>query len=173
MNMAAPADPALPSDAPLAETLHALWSDLQAQAGGLAALPALLDLSAEQREAVYLTAYRHYRAGDFREARKWFALLATAAPGEPRAHMGLGACLQMEQAHERAVRHYVLASVLDLTDPLPAIHGAECLMAMGRSADALKALAHARQQAVAQPAHHGLLERIHCLQSALAGQGGG
>ncbi len=151
-----------------AELLRSLLESIEAETGGLSGTPGGIDLSVDQCEALYLLAHRHYSAEDYPEARKLFALMATASPVDVRAHMGLAACLQMEQEHERAVRHYFLASLLDLTQPAPVIHSAECLLALGRTDEAMKALTLARSQAEACLEHHGLLPRIDGLKAAVA-----
>lgn len=152
---------------PVVGHLQELLGAMQADAGALSSVPDQLDLTAEQREGLYLLAHRHYGVGDYPEAHKLFALLAMAAPADPRGHMGLAACLQMQQEHERAVRHYFLASVLDLTDPVPVVHSAECLMALGRTADAAKALNCAQQQLANRPDLQDYRHRVHRLRAGL------
>lgn len=146
-----------------AELLRSLLTSIEAEAGSLSGAPGRIDLSDEQCEALYLLAHRHYAAQDYIEARKLFALMAAASPVDVRGHMGLAACLHMEREHERAVRHYFLASLLDLTQPAPVLHSAECLLALGRTEDARKALTLARSQAQAEAQHHGWLPRIDAL----------
>ncbi len=171
MSMSDHTDPS--ASAAVTEQVKALLSGLSGHVGRLLDMPNRLGLTAEHLEGLYLMGHRLYAARDYPEARKWFALLAAASPADPRGHMGLGACLQMEQAPERALRHYAVASMLDLTDPLPSVHSAECLMALGRPEDAGKALAHALQQATARPEQGFHLSRIQCLQVALADLGVG
>lgn len=148
--------------------LRPLLASLESESGGMLHAHASLDLTDEQCEGLYLLAYRHYQSGNPAEARKLFALMATASPTDVRGHMGLAACLQLEQEHERALRHYFLASTLDLTDPVPAIHSAECFLALGRTDDATKALAFARTQAESHPEHQALLTRIDSLLALMA-----
>lgn len=152
----------------IAEQMRTLLCDMQADGIDPFTLPFDVDLDAEQCEGLYFMAHRHYQVHEYQEARKLFALMSIGAPGDARGHMGLGACLQMEGEHERACRHYFLASLLDLADPVPAIHSAECLIVMGRHADAAKALTHALTQASGKPEHQSLVSRIQSLQAALA-----
>ncbi len=51
-----------------------------------------------------------------------------------------GACLQMLGRHDDALRAYLLAHVLDVSEPTVALHIAECLIALHRKDDARTAL---------------------------------
>lgn len=108
------------------------------QGGGV--LGDIFEYEDAEYEAVYALSFDLYRQGRYSDALKGFAFLVMVNHMDRRFHLGLASCSQMLQRYEQAVQHYTLASVMDMTDPLPTFHTAECLMALGMVAEAVEAL---------------------------------
>jgi len=59
---------------------------------------------------------------------------------EPRYLMALGGAAQMLGRYTDALQHYATATLLWLDDPRPALHSAECLIALGKLPEATQSL---------------------------------
>jgi hypothetical protein len=60
-----------------------------------------------------------------------------------------------------------MASILDLTDPEPVMHCAECQLALGRRDQARANLEYALVQARAHEARHGFVPRLEAMLAFL------
>ncbi len=107
-------------------------------AGG--SMSAVYGLDAKDLEAIYALAYNLYNQARWQEALQTFSFLTYQSHLERRFHVGRGACLQMLGRHDDALRAYLLAHVLDVSEPTVALHIAECLIALHRKDDARTAL---------------------------------
>ena len=94
----------------------------------------------EELEAVYSLAFNFYRSGKFDEAEKLFNFLALFDHLNPKFWMGVGAVRQVKKDYAGAVQAYGYASFLDLKNPKPQIHAAECFLAMGDKRNAASSL---------------------------------
>lgn len=111
-------------DLPAAEVLlHSVMSD-----GGLCKLAECTD---QDCESLYAMGFGLYSQAHYADALKIFALLVTLKGLEPRFLKGLAACLQMTDQPAEAIRHYATAIMLDVDDPAPLLHTAECLLMLG------------------------------------------
>lgn len=149
---------------PPAETLP----PLRPQDDPALSLQAVSGFPLSSAESLYALAHHLYRQGRYVQALSPFACLVTLNPYDVRFHQGLGACKQMLRRHEEALRHYGVASMLDLTDPAPLLHAAECLLALGRRADARQRLELALGQLKAYPRHAACAPRVRGLLALLA-----
>ena len=98
-----------------------------------------------EMEAVYSLAFNYYRTGKFDEAEKLFNFLALFDHLNPKFWMGVGAVRQVKKDFSGAVQAYGYASFLDISNPKPQLHAAECFLAMGdkrNAASSLEALEH-------------------------------
>ena len=105
----------------------------------------LKGISNNELEAVYSLAFNYYRSGKFDEAEKLFNFLALFDHLNPKFWMGVGAVRQVKKDFSGAVQAYGYASFLDLSNPKPQLHAAECFLAMGdkrNAASSLEALDH-------------------------------
>lgn len=123
--------------------------------------------SVKSQEAAYHLAYTFYTQAKYAEAMRIFAFLLTSNHADRRFHNGFAACLQMQGRHQDAMKYYGIASMLDLTDPEPPLHTAECHLALGNRAEARQSLDYALTQARAHAHHRGFVERIEALLSFL------
>ena len=94
----------------------------------------------EELEAVYSLAFNYYRSGKYDEAEKLFNFLALFDHLNQKFWMGVGAVRQVKKDYAGAVQAYGYASFLDLHNPKPQIHAAECFLAMGDKRNAASSL---------------------------------
>ena len=94
----------------------------------------------EELEAVYSLAFNFYRSGKYDEAEKLFNFLALFDHLNQKFWMGVGAVRQVKKDYAGAVQAYGYASFLDLKNPKPQIHAAECFLAMGDKRNAASSL---------------------------------
>jgi type III secretion system low calcium response chaperone LcrH/SycD len=127
----------------------------------------LLGHSRESQEALYYVAHTLYSQAKYADAMRTFAYLLTLNHLDRRSFLGFAACLRMQQRHADALKYYGIASAMDLTDPQPPLHMAECHLALGDRARAQEALNYALSQARGQEAHRACLARIEAIQSFL------
>ena len=91
-----------------------------------------------------------------------FGFLVTHNHLDRRFHKAFGACLQ-NLVRADALKYYGVASLLDLTDPDPVVHTAECLLALSRDQEAARALRFALGQIKGEAKHAALGERVKAL----------
>lgn len=104
-------------------------------------LSAVKGISENELEAVYSVGFNFYQTGRIEEAQKIFSFLVMFNHLSPKFWMGLGAVYQVQKSFDQAITAYGYASFLDLADPRPQYHAAECFWAKGDRANALSALA--------------------------------
>ncbi len=97
-------------------------------------------LGEEQLEAVYALGYSLYNQGRWAQALQVFSFLTFHAHLDRRFHVARASCLQMLRRHDEALKAYLLAHLLDVSDPAVALHVAECLIALRRRSEARTAL---------------------------------
>ena|SRR6187402_468667 len=105
-----------------------------------ATLKAVHGYTDEEFDALYALGYNFYNQGKFAEALQAFGFLLMHDQLERKYYKAFGSCQQMLKRYEDAVRNYSIASILDLTDPEPTFHSAECMVALGMPAEAIEAL---------------------------------
>lgn len=91
-------------------------------------------------EAAYAVGHRFYRQARYEDALRIFALLVMRNNLERRFICALAACLQMLGRHESAIQHYLNAAMMDPDDPVVLLQTCECLIAIGRVAQAREGL---------------------------------
>ncbi|WP_461833098.1 SycD/LcrH family type III secretion system chaperone [Desulfothermus sp.] len=94
----------------------------------------------KEAEALYSVAYNMYKTGQFEKALKVFKVLCFLNHMEPKYWFSLGATHHRLKNLDMAARAYAYTSILDPENPTPALHAAECLMALGRKDEAEGAL---------------------------------
>lgn len=110
----------------------------------------LKGISTGEMEAVYSLGFNFYNTGRVKEAETIFKFLVLFDHMNPKYWIGLGAVQQMKREFETAVTSYAFASFLDLSDPKPQYHAAECYLAQGDRENATSALAAVKQFAPAE-----------------------
>ena len=110
-------------------------------ATGFATMRELKGITKAEMEAVYSVGFNMYRTGRYDDAEKLFRFLVLFDHLEPKYWMGVGAVQQVRKDWQGAVASYGYASFLDLSNPKPQLHAAECFLAMGDKVNAASALA--------------------------------
>ena len=100
----------------------------------------LKGLTTTEMEAVYSLAFNFYRTGKFDDAEKLFNFLALFDHLNAKYWFGVGAVRQAKKNYPAALQAYVYASFLDIRDPRPQFHAAECYMALGDKLHAASAI---------------------------------
>ena len=100
----------------------------------------LKGISHEELEAVYSLGFTQYRTGRYEDASKLFQFLVLFDPLNPKYWLALGAVQQVAKDDQGAIASYGYASFLDLENPKPQLHAAECFLALGDRQNAASAL---------------------------------
>jgi type III secretion system low calcium response chaperone LcrH/SycD len=100
----------------------------------------LKGITRAELEAVYSLGFAHYRTGHYEEASKLFQFLVLFDHLNTKYWTALGAVQQVAKDYQGAVTSYAYASFLDLHNPKPQFHAAECFLAMGDKANAASSL---------------------------------
>ncbi|MBS0620610.1 MAG: SycD/LcrH family type III secretion system chaperone [Verrucomicrobia bacterium] len=97
-------------------------------------------LSSEEERRLYALGYEHYEREEYRQAAQIFTQLVLSEPFTHEYWRALASSKQMTKAYEAALHAWSLAALLQEGDPIPHFHAAECLIHMGETTDALKAI---------------------------------
>ena len=114
-------------------------------AGDMTTVRELKGITDAEMEAVYSLGFNFYQTGNMDNAEKVFKFLVLFDQLEPKYWIGLGAVLQVKKAVDGAITAYAYASFLDIHNPKPQYHAAECYLAKGDRANAASALAALEQ----------------------------
>ena len=109
-------------------------------ATGFATMRELKGITKAEMEAVYSVGFNMYRTGRYDDAEKIFHFLVLFDHLEPKYWLGVGAVQQVRKDYQGAIASYGYASFLDLSNPKPQLHAAECFLAMGDKVNAASAL---------------------------------
>lgn len=129
----------------------------------------IYDYTEQDYEVLYALGHSLYAQGRYVDAAKAFGFLVMHNHLEKRYVSAFASSLQMARRYEQAVQYYTLASAMDMSDPVPTFHTAECLMALGRLGDAREALGFVVAQS-SDAAHQSLGERAQALLAMLERQ---
>lgn len=121
-------------------------------------------------EAMYALGHNHYSQERYLDAAKCFGFLVAHNTLEPRYLSAYACTLQMLRQYREAIQYHTVASVMNLEDPLPTFHTAECFMALEMHEDARQALKLVLAQCD-QPQWRVLRQRCETLLSLLANAG--
>ena len=121
---------------------------------------ALSDTAAEQ---FYTFAFAQYRCGDLTKASDAFQILCARKPLEARFWFGLGATLQEDRNYKGAMKAWAMAALLDLKDPYPHFHAAECACSLVELKDAKYALLETEKRISED---HPLKDKVRLLKEA-------
>lgn len=101
----------------------------------------------DEVETIYALGYNLYSTGRADDAATVFNYLTLIDHTNAKFWIARGAVEQMKRQFDKAVTSYVFAGFLDLDDPKPQYHAAECYLALGDRERALSALAALDQYA--------------------------
>ena len=128
-----------------------------------ASLGAVKGFGLDEIEAAYSVAYSFYQQGKYQEARKLFQYFSIHEHTDRRFWMGLAACLQKLSEYNKAILAYGAAAMLDVTDPAPPFHAAECHIAIQDWENARTALEAALNVAEGETEHASYSQRANAL----------
>ena len=100
----------------------------------------IMGYSDTEYEALYALGHNHYSQERYADAVKCFGFLVAHNTMEPRYMSAFACTLQMLKRYREAIQYHSVASVMDLEDPLPTFHTAECFMALEMHQEARDAL---------------------------------
>lgn len=126
-----------------------------------------LKIKPEVFEAMYAHAYRLYNSGNYQSACLLFAYLVTLDPGVAKYHMGQAASHHMLKEYGPAVDSYMTAFFIDMTNPLPFFHVADCLLKEKSIEGAYFCLGMAAGIAGENPKYDKIRDRAQMMQSTL------
>lgn len=104
-------------------------------------LGAIFGYTETEYAAVYALGHSHYSQERYLDAARLFGFLVMHSPMERRYMSALASALQMLGHYRDAIQYHSMASIMDIEDPLPTFHTAECLMALEMRQEAREALA--------------------------------
>ena len=101
----------------------------------------------DELEAVYSLGFGYYNTGKFDDAQKLFEFLVLFDHLNTKYWFALGAVQQAKKDFQKAIASYGYSSFLDLENPKPQFHAAECYLALGDKPNAASALLALEQYA--------------------------
>ena len=123
-----------------AETKSKIMAAAKAFLEDGATMKELKGISNEELEAVYSLAFGYYQTGRYDDAQKLFQFLVLFDHLNAKYWFGLGAVQQVKKDYKGALTSYGYCSFLDLENPKPQLHSAECFIALGDKTNAISAL---------------------------------
>ena len=112
-----------------------------------ATLKEVRGITNDELEAVYSLGFGYYTTGKFAEAQKLFEFLVLFDHLNTKYWFALGAVQQAKKDFQKAIASYGYSSFLDLENPKPQFHAAECFLALGDKSNAASALLALEQYA--------------------------
>lgn len=103
----------------------------------------------DEMEAMYSLGHNLYVTGQLEKADQVFRYLVFLDHANTKFWFALGAVQQSRRQYDRAASSYAYAAFLDLENPKPLYHAAECFLALGDAEKAESALAAVDQFAPA------------------------
>ena len=105
-----------------------------------ATLKEVRGITNDELEAVYSLGFSYYNTGKFDDAQKLFEFLVLFDHLNAKYWFALGAVQQARKDFQKAIASYGYSSFLDLENPKPQFHAAECFLALGDKANAASAI---------------------------------
>ncbi len=121
-------------------------------------------------EALYALGHNLYSQSRYQDAVRVFGFLVMQNHLEPRYMNAYASSLQMVGSYQEAIKLYSIASLMDMSDPLPTFHTAECMLALNLVTEAKEALAFVLSQSNA-PQYAELKIRALAMQTLLGTPG--
>ena len=105
-----------------------------------ATLKEVRGITNDELESVYSLGFGYYTTGRFADAQKLFEFLVLFDHLNTKYWFALGAVQQAQKDYKKAIASYGYSSFLDLENPKPQYHAAECCLALGDKANAASAI---------------------------------
>lgn len=129
-----------------------------------------INVSSEQREALYQLGHGFYSQARFEDAFSVFSLLVIYEHMNERYLLALAGAAQMLGKYKDALQHYSTAALLLVNDPKPVFFSAECLIALGNFELATESLNLVIEIADDTPAQQALKSRARVLLESISGK---
>lgn len=123
----------------------------------------LYNLTKEDLEVIYSFALNYYKNEKYDDAVQLFRYLCMNDHLTQKWWLGLGAAQQKATDYAGAVRSYTMATMLDVEDPRPPLHGGYCLMMLGDNEKAVSAFEHVAMVCESKPEHAALKQQAQML----------
>jgi type III secretion system low calcium response chaperone LcrH/SycD len=124
-------------------------------------------LTKRQMDALYVQGYDLYSQAKYKEALPFFQALTFYNYLDQAGWLGAAGCYEMLKKHEQAISLYSFAAILNLDDPIPALHSFDCYLALKNYPKALACLETVILLSSKKPENAALKKRAEFLRDAL------
>ncbi|WP_061034961.1 MULTISPECIES: SycD/LcrH family type III secretion system chaperone VcrH [Vibrio] len=130
-------------------------------------LKMLHDVSANTIEHIYAVGYNFFQSGKIEQAAKVFQLLSMLDHYQARFFIGLGAARQELGEYLQALDAYSYAALVDVNDPRPPFHSAECHLKLEQLTEAESGFYSAKEMSAGKSEYADLHQRAGIMLEAV------
>ncbi|MBS9884819.1 SycD/LcrH family type III secretion system chaperone VcrH [Vibrio alginolyticus] len=130
-------------------------------------LKMLHDVSQDTIEHIYAVGYNFFQSGKIEQAAKVFQLLSMLDHYQVRFFIGLGAARQELGEYLQAIDAYSYAALVDVNDPRPPFHSAECHLKLEQLTEAESGFYSAKEMSAGKSQYADLHERAGIMLEAV------
>ncbi|HCH1964838.1 TPA: SycD/LcrH family type III secretion system chaperone VcrH [Vibrio parahaemolyticus] len=130
-------------------------------------LKMLHDVSADTIEHIYAVGYNFFQSGKIEQAAKVFQLLSMLDHYQARFFIGLGAARQELGEYLQAIDAYSYAALVDINDPRPPFHSAECHLKLEQLTEAESGFYSAKEMSAGKSQYADLQQRAGIMLEAV------
>ncbi|EHR5464995.1 SycD/LcrH family type III secretion system chaperone VcrH [Vibrio parahaemolyticus] len=130
-------------------------------------LKMLRDVSADTIEHIYAVGYNFFQSGKIEQAAKVFQLLSMLDHYQARFFIGLGAARQELGEYLQAIDAYSYAALVDINDPRPPFHSAECHLKLEQLTEAESGFYSAKEMSAGKSQYADLHQRAGIMLEAV------
>ncbi|EHR7161981.1 SycD/LcrH family type III secretion system chaperone VcrH [Vibrio parahaemolyticus] len=130
-------------------------------------LKMLHDVSADTIEHIYAVGYNFFQSGKIEQAAKVFQLLSMLDHYQERFFIGLGAARQELGEYLQAIDAYSYAALVDINDPRPPFHSAECHLKLEQLTEAESGFYSAKEMSAGKSQYADLHQRAGIMLEAV------
>lgn len=130
-------------------------------------LKILHDISADTIEHIYAIGYKFFQSGKVEQAAKVFQLLSMLDHYQARFFIGLGAARQELGEYLQAIDAYSYAALVDINDPRPPFHSAECHLKLEQLTEAESGFYSAKEMSAGKSEYADLHQRSDIMLEAV------
>ncbi|EGR3414769.1 SycD/LcrH family type III secretion system chaperone VcrH [Vibrio parahaemolyticus] len=130
-------------------------------------LKMLHDVSADTIEHIYAVGYSFFQSGKIEQAAKVFQLLSMLDHYQARFFIGLGAARQELGEYLQAIDAYSYAALVDINDPRPPFHSAECHLKLEQLTEAESGFYSAKEMSAGKSQYADLHQRAGIMLEAV------
>ncbi|MFZ4115087.1 MAG: SycD/LcrH family type III secretion system chaperone [Chthoniobacterales bacterium] len=124
-------------------------------------------MSKQYLENLYSIAYNLYSAEKYEEAGRIFQTIVFYNHLDKKSWLGAGGSAEMLKQYDKALIAYSYISLLDKSDPLPALHAFDCHFALKNYPQALSALEAVLLLSSKKPEYQEIRKRAEFLRNML------